>query len=197
MAQIFISSRGDRSLLPDYAWVHHQHSVLFIKRYGGKEKPDMLKNLEKLVEEYNTEQGDICAVFYAHEDENSSVVIQSPLMKRICAKIVQAEEILFVDSSGTMDALGCRVFVLLINCCAGGLPVAVILCSSEKEFVIQRALYMYKEKLLDEESFHGRGKRGPKIILTNDSDSERNSFAAAFPEAELLLCSFHVLQAIW
>jgi len=118
-------------------------------------------------------------------------------MKRICAKIVQAEEILLVDSSGTMDALGCRVFVLLINSCAGGLPVAVISCSSEKEFVIQRALYMYKEKLLDEESFYGRGKRGPKIILTDDSDSERNSFAAAFPEAELLLCSFHVLQAIW
>ena len=33
--------------------------------------------------------------------------------------------------------------------------------------------------------------------MTDDSDSIRNSLSASWPQAELLLCQFHVLQALW
>ena len=45
--------------------------------------------------------------------------------------------------------------------------------------------------------FGGRGAAGPRVIMTDDSTSERNALGAVWPEARLLLCIFHVLQAAW
>lgn len=47
------------------------------------------------------------------------------------------------------------------------------------------------------EAFGGRGRRGPVCVMTDDSRSERAALSAIWPEARLLLCTFHVLQAVW
>ena len=33
--------------------------------------------------------------------------------------------------------------------------------------------------------------------MTDDSEAERNAFHAVWPESELLLCRFHLSQAVW
>ena len=38
---------------------------------------------------------------------------------------------------------------------------------------------------------------GPEVFLTDDSRAERQALNSAFPDATLVLCVFHVLQAFW
>jgi len=78
----------------------------------------------------------------------------------------------------------------------GALPLGTIVTSREDEGTLKFAFSLYKT-LLNERSFYGRGAVGPKIALTDDSDSERNSLQYTWPSMLLLLCLFHVLQAVW
>ncbi|XP_049776193.1 uncharacterized protein LOC126164345 [Schistocerca cancellata] len=38
---------------------------------------------------------------------------------------------------------------------------------------------------------------GPNIFLTDDSQAEQSAILSSFPSSEVLLCIFHVLQAVW
>ena len=38
---------------------------------------------------------------------------------------------------------------------------------------------------------------GPKLALTDDANAERNALKHTWPSMILLLCLFHVLQAVW
>ena len=52
--------------------------------------------------------------------------------------------------------------------------------------------------MLPDRAFYGRGANaGPKIIMTDDCDAERQALSGAWPSSVLLLCIFHVLQALW
>lgn len=37
----------------------------------------------------------------------------------------------------------------------------------------------------------------PKMFLTDDSDAEREALSCIFPNARVLFCAFHILQALW
>lgn len=41
------------------------------------------------------------------------------------------------------------------------------------------------------------GQLYPSVIMTDDSAAERQALKAAFPSARLLLCAFHICQALW
>ena len=101
-----------------------------------------------------------------------------------------------MDSTGNVDRHNCRVFLLMTHCAAGGVPVGCFLTTSETQTTIEAAFRIYKE-LLSPDSFNGRGVRGPCIIMTDDCDAERNAIRTAFPDTMALLCTFHVLQAMW
>ena len=53
------------------------------------------------------------------------------------------------------------------------------------------------QTLLPTEAFFHRGSKGPKIVITDDSKAEQNALSSIWPDATLLLCTFHVLQALW
>jgi len=89
-----------------------------------------------------------------------------------------------------MDRHNSRVFLLLSTSAAGALPLGIIITYSESEKNISQGLELFK-KLIKVENF------SPKIIITDDSTAERNSLRKSFPDSNLLLCKFHVLQAIW
>ena len=63
-------------------------------------------------------------------------------------------------------------------CCpspAGGLPLGLIICSSESEEVLTAALTAFKE-ILPDNAFFKRGKDvGPSLFMTDDCESEINS----------------------
>ncbi|KAF3856959.1 hypothetical protein F7725_008818 [Dissostichus mawsoni] len=105
-------------------------------------------------------------------------------------------ELCFIDSSGNMDRENCRVFLLLTHSCAGGLPLGILLCQSEDEQTIAQGLEQLKQ-VVGEKGFAGRGHEGPQLVITDDCRAERGALRKAFPKATLLLCSFHLLQAVW
>ena len=54
------------------------------------------------------------------------------------------------------------------------------------------------KEVLPDYAFYGRGKnKGPVLFMTDDADAEINALHAVWPEAKLLLCVWHVLNAVW
>lgn len=94
-----------------------------------------------------------------------------------------------MDTTGTLDLLNCKVFTLLTNSYAGGMTVAVVITTVESEEAISTALRMIKE-MTD-------NKFAPKIFMTDNSAAERAAIRSVFAKSLLLLCQFHVLQALW
>lgn len=127
-------------------------------------------------------------------ERNAAIAICTPLMHRVHSNIKHSGELVFIDASGNMDRLGCRVFLLLTHCCAGGVPLGVLVTTSESTETVTEALHLHNS-LLSDDTYFGRGQ--PEIFMTDDSLSERQALESVYPESTLLLCIFHVLQAFW
>ena len=65
------------------------------------------------------------------------------LMERAHA-LPEAGRVVFVDASGNMDRRGLRVFLLMTWSHAGGLPLGVVVTSSEAETTVAKGLAMLK-----------------------------------------------------
>lgn len=46
-------------------------------------------------------------------------------------------------------------------------------------------------------AFYNNAESGPKVVITDNCAAEKNALELCFPKIRLLLCIFHVLQAIW
>jgi len=95
-----------------------------------------------------------------------------------------------------VDRFGFKIFIIYTNSCAGGLPVGVIILTSESMSVISDGLELWK-KLFSPSSLSGRSFKGPKVYMSDDSAAERGALCNVFPESKFLLCIFHILQATW
>ena len=69
-----------------------------------------------------------------------------------------------------------------------------ILTLSEARGTLVSAFQRFRD-LLPEAAFGAKGF--PQVIMTDDCESLRQALEIVFPEAILLLCIFHVLQAVW
>ena len=102
-----------------------------------------------------------------------------------------------MDATSNLDRHDTKLFHLICPSAVGGLPLGNILTSKEDEETIAAALTLFKS-IVPKDAFFGRGPDdGPKIIMTDDSDAERNAVRSSWPKAILLLCIFHLLQAFW
>ena len=97
---------------------------------------------------------------------------------------------------GNVDRHGSRVFLLLTHSSSGGLPLGVIITSNEQEQTITEGLELLKT-ILPTGAFGGNGDEGPAVFITDDCSSERKALHSVFPKSTLLLCTFHLLQAVW
>ena len=129
-------------------------------------------------------------------EDAAIIAICTPLMKRVHRLIKHSGETVFVDASGSMDRQNLRVFMLMTHSSAGALPIGVLILPNEQSATIAAALHLYMT-LLDEQCFGGRGAAGPLVFMTDDCAAERNALHTVFPDATLLLCAFHILQAYW
>ena len=103
---------------------------------------------------------------------------------------------MFVDASGGMDRYDCRVFRLLTHSTAGGLPLGCVITTSESREAITLGLSLYNT-ITPPNAFFVRGSKGSEVFLRDDSESERQSLHDGYPNAVLVLCIFHLLQAAW
>ncbi|XP_034242704.1 uncharacterized protein LOC117646104 [Thrips palmi] len=187
---------ADASICPSNFWVYKLFTKLSIEGYGPQCGDKMLDALNKFCNDYNKANNSVCCKVEL-VDNHLVVAICTPLMSRVHTLIKASSEIMFVDSSGSMDSLNCRVFLMLTSSVAGGLPLGVLITTSESEKVVSAALELWKT-LLPEKAFYGRGASiGPKLIMTDDATAERNALQMSFMTCILLLCLFHVLQAFW
>ena len=115
-------------------------------------------------------------------------------MARVHEHVKQAGEIMFVDSSSSLDDFNNPVFILSTSPAAGGLPLGVVITSGESLNIIFEAMTTLKQ-LFPNCSFGG--KMYPDNILTDDCSPEREGLNKTWPSAKLFLCMFHFLQSMW
>ena len=123
------------------------------------------------------------------------MAIVDPFMRRVHRIIPQCAELILIDATSNLDRSDMKLVHLITPSVIGGLPVGEILTTREDTDTLMFGLELLKS-VLPEGAFYGRGRdTGPQLIMTDDSDSLRNSLSSAWPSAELLLCIFHILQA--
>ena len=184
---------ADRYFCPDLQWCFRLYYKTFKSEYGPQSGDDMIKTLLDCLQQWNS--GDSSVAHAVHGNE-TVLVICTPLMKRVHSRISQSSELVFVDSTGCLDMNSCRVFVFMTNCCAGGLPLGLVVTTSEAESVLVAGFQLLKT-VLPSDAFFGRGSTGPFFFMTDDCLAERNALKQVFPGSMTLLCQFHVLWAAW
>jgi len=97
---------------------------------------------------------------------------------------------MYVDSSSSMDKYNLSVFLLSTSHSGGELPLAAMIVSDESASTVKDGL----SQIL---SFRRTPLDGPGIIMTDDSESQRQALNATWPKATMLLCTFHMLQSFW
>jgi len=65
-------------------------------------------------------------------------------MARVHKLIRQAGELTYYDSTASLDRYNCPTFMLSTSCSAGGIPLGVVITSSENEITITEALTFMK-----------------------------------------------------
>ena len=108
------------------------------------------------------------------------LVLVTPLMACAHQEIQQASEIVFCDSTASLDRFNTSIFMLSTASTASGIPLVIELTSDEREQTIYNASEMLKE-VLPSWAFFGNGPQtGPQIF---DSSSERSAI-----EKDLAIC---------
>lgn len=126
------------------------------------------------------------------EEDPFVVLIISPIMKRAHSRRF-AGEICFIDSTGSCDQTSTVVTFVIGGSKVGGIPLACLLHTSQTELNYTSCFQLLKK--FTPNGFGGNGS--PNIIMTDDSHAERNALKSVYPNTKLLLCSFHICQAVW
>lgn len=123
-----------------------------------------------------------------------AVLVLTPIMQR-AHRLPSASEIVFCDSASCCDRGGHILTFLMALSPVGGVPLAVFITdSTTKESYI--AAFNLLVEALGDDAFCGRSC-GPQIFMTDDSDPERDALDYVWRGSILLLCIFHVAQAVW
>jgi hypothetical protein len=191
----YATKATDRRYCPDMQWCFRKYYQIF-KADGDASSSSSERNvkttLQQRVEKYNEEHGEksIASSFSEH---GIVVAMCSPLMKRVHRALQQAGELVFVDS---LSSGACHVYMFMVNCEAGGLPLGIVVSTSDEETALIEGFELLKT-LFPIDAFYGRGESGPQYFMTDDCATERNALTAAFPLSLSLLCQHHVLWAAW
>ena len=124
------------------------------------------------------------------------LAICTPLMSCAHQLVKQAGELVYCDSTSSLDRYNCPTFIMSTCTSAGGIPLGVVITSGESEEVITEAVTFLKA-ILPTNAFYGRGAQGPEVCITDDCDAERAALKNTWPGTALLLCIFHYLQCWW
>ena len=167
----------------------------------------MFNQLMKIIEEYNKENAEIGGRAFLQQYEHKPIqgkAASQPLVLAICTPLMscahqlvkQAGELVYCDSTSSLDRYNCPTFIMSTCTSAGGIPLGVVITSGESEEVITEAVTFLKA-ILPTNAFYGRGAQGPEVCITDDCDAERAALKNTWPGTALLLCIFHYLQCWW
>ena len=170
---------------------------------GPSNGDEMFQLLEQEVTRYNAlhgKDGGRCFLqrFKKHGNKEQPLILMicTPLMARV-HKCIQAGEMVFMDTTGSLDRHNNPVYIMCTPHSTGALPLAVWVTSSQSQSTIEECLQPLKS-ILPKHAFGGKGvDKGPDIVLTDDDSAQRQALQAKWKSAVLLLCVFHFLQETW
>jgi len=125
-------------------------------------------------------------------EDHKIVAVITPIMRR-SHTMDFAKEIIFVDSSGSCDQTNTVVTFFFGSSKVGGIHLGIVFHINQTEENYLSAFKVLKE-LIGSSGFGGQSK--PKVFMTDDSVAERKALKLCYP-ITLLLCTFHILQAVW
>ena len=125
-------------------------------------------------------------------DGDTVVALCDKLSGQVHEVLPQAGDIVYVDATSNLDRQDSRLIKCMTCSPAGGLPLGFIITNSESEKTLKLSFEKLK-KVLPKDAFFKRGKdKGPVSFMTD----EINALKATWPEAKLLICVWHVLNAV-
>ena len=192
----YVIVSADRAIMPDYKWVFNFHSIFMQKSFGKINSPEAFEKALNKVKDYNEKNGDTLCVIEQIDGE-TIVAVCDMLSRRVHKLLPQAGDIVYVDATSNLDRQDSKLIKFMTCSPAGGLPLGFIITRSESEVTLTAAFRKLKEVFPDY-GFYGRGKeKGPILFMTDDADAEINALLNVWPDAKLLLCAWHVLNAVW
>lgn len=175
-------------------WSYRLYYKLFRKAYNTTAGEETFKELQQTLDNYNKEQGNVCAAICKTPDNQLVIAICTPLMKRVHARIRESGESVFVDSSENCGR-NQHLFLLLTHSSVGALPLGVFITTSETQDTILAAMQLL-QTVFPPEKFYCHSE-GPRFVMTNDCAAIRLALHNVFPKATLLFSVLHLLQAMF
>ena len=124
------------------------------------------------------------------------ITICTPLMERAHQYIKQSSELVFCDSTSSLDQFNCPTFILSTSSPCGAVPLGIVITSGESAPIISEA-FGKLNSILPENAFNGNSPPvGLSTFITDDSQVECESLGIVWPDS-CLLCIFHHLLAWW
>ncbi|CAG8767892.1 14031_t:CDS:2 [Cetraspora pellucida] len=195
MEEIQLKYENDEGVLADRAICPNRQDIYYLH------KKFLNQSVAKEVEEFNANgKGHAWMQPYISSTSVSLgqpfvLVIITNLMKH-CHSLQQAEELVYMDTTAGLDILNTPLTILSTSMSIGSLPLAVILTSDETAYTFSEALNALKH-ILPITAFNSHGPIiGPEVIITDDCKAERMALHNTWDKTTLLLCVFHLLQAM-
>lgn len=142
----FYKKHADGAFCPDLYWCYYQYYKAFKMNYGPNYGEGLIQKLREAISNYNEKEGSECAKLWFDEEEGETVIaLCTPLMKRVHG-LRASGEMIFFDFSGNMDRFDTRIGFLMTHSVAGGLPIGIIMCSSETQALTTKGLELLKEQ---------------------------------------------------
>ncbi|KAL5238208.1 hypothetical protein ACI65C_005618 [Semiaphis heraclei] len=121
-----------------------------------------------------------------------AVIVVTPIMKR-AQDMKCSREIIFIDSSSSVDTTNTTVTNILSPSKAGAIPLAILIHEGQTEESYIGALSLLKNNF---PNCFG-GIESPLVFMTDDSAAEKKALSKLWPKAKQFLCHFHMCQAEW
>lgn len=123
-------------------------------------------------------------------EKNAKICTEQPLVLAICTPLMsrahnllrQSGELVYCDSTASLDRFNCPTFIISTSSSAGGIPLGIVITSGESEAVLTEAFSLLK-KVLPEKAFYSRGYQGPQLCITDNCDAERGAIENNWSQA--------------
>lgn len=188
---------SDRYYCPDKPFCYRLYYKHFGKDYASSAKKDIRSSLSSKVSHYNSILGETCLTVGMSGAEYV-VAACTPLMKR-SHSLLQSGDIVYVESyecPANKDKFEHHVLLLNAHTSAGGVPLGAVLATSNSAAVLTSGFQLLKQ-LLPNKAFCGRGTSGPHAFLIEDSDNQKAAVNSVWPDSDVIICIFRILQSMW
>ncbi|KAE8741686.1 hypothetical protein FOCC_FOCC012784 [Frankliniella occidentalis] len=181
------------SLNPSDRQVTYLHELWRQSEFGADYGVDPLAKLKEKADQYAKDG------IMVHIDEDSNeggqnwaVLVVTPIMLRTHATKA-AGEIIFVDSTASVESTESSTTVMLAATGAGAIPLGIFIHGSQTTSCYTKAFNLMKQNY---PNCFG-GKTNPEVFMTDYSNQEKDALSALWNESLQFLCHFHVAQAHW